>query len=395
MEAFTLCRKVLSQLGEDIPESLQPDQIIEIVVATLQIVNRISDKDLLEMKEMDERLSISMHFYSLMATAGFFRKPEMSPFIACRMVEYTMEKGLCKYSILGFVQFASVLLSSKIGDKKGIKIASQIGKAAMSCSKTRYHTSDILPNLYMGYYGFIAPYTEPLQTCADMLRQGFDAGMSLGESGMAFFNALTHIRTAVHSGDRLPTLLEKVDYYLALANTFQNEIAKAYLSIYRGTISTLMDKGASTRSSPLAIDVSTDTANAKFLEATYFQGAIQAYWQGYSERCQYYIGKFLLCMTSDTWRFQFFTNSVIIVFIHGMNSFQLMKCKSSTRMLAISKKAIRKLKTAASLSSWNFSNKVRYDELMLIFLFSFSLVIFLNSSSLCCNTYPLGSFVRS
>jgi hypothetical protein len=228
-----------------------------------------------------------------------------------------------------------------------------------------------------------------------MLRQGFEAGMTLGESGMALFNALKHIRTAVHSGDRLPTLLEKVDYYLALANTFQNEIAKAYLSIYRGTISTLMDKGASTRSSPLAIDVSTDTANAKILEAMYFQGAIQAYWQGYSERCQYYIGKFLLCMTSDTWRFQFFTNSVIVVFIHGMNSFQLMKCKSSTRMLAISKKAIRKLKTAASLSSWNFSNKVRYDELMLIFLFSFSLVIFLNSSSLCCNTYPLGSFVRS
>jgi hypothetical protein len=38
---------------------------------------------------------------------------------------------------------------------------------------------------------------------------------------------------------------------------------------------------------------------------------------------------------------------------------------------------------------------VRYDELMLIFLFSSLLMIFLISSSLCCNTYPLGSFVRS
>jgi hypothetical protein len=192
-----------------------------------------------------------------------------------------------------------------------------------------------------------------------MLRQGFDAGMSLGESGTAFFNAIRHIRTAVIAGESLPILLEKVDYYLALANTYQNEIAKTYFSIFRGTISTLIDKGVPTSLSPLAIDAPTNIANAQVLEVIYFHRAIQAYWQSHSERCQHYIKKFL-----EKSYHAGELNRMIIVFIHGMNSFELDKRQPSTRRRSISKRAIKELKTAASLSSWNFSNKVRYGQLM-------------------------------
>ena len=358
MEAYTLCHKVLSQLGEEIPESLQPDQITEMVEATSKMVQRISEKDLLEMKEMDERLSITMNFYRIMGHAVYFGKPGMILFVASRMVQLTMENGLCEHSILGFVQFAAIICSSKIA-KKSIERASQIGKAAMSCSRKRYNTATQLPSIYHCYYGFIAFHTEPLQTCADMLRQGFDAGMSLGESDTAFVNAIQHIRTAVIAGESLPILLEKVDYYLALANTYQNEIAKTYFSIFRGTISTLIDKGVPTSLSSLAIDAPTNIANAQVLEVIYFHRAIQAYWQSHSERCQYYIKKFLE-KSYDVGKL----NSMIIVFIHGMNSFQLMKRQSSTKNRSISKRAIKELKTAASLSSWNFSNKVRYGQLM-------------------------------
>ena len=167
-----------------------------------------------------------------MATVEHFApvKPEMSTFIICRMVQYTMEKGLCKYSIAGFVQYAMLLCTSKI-TKVDIEGALRIAKAAMSCSKTRYDRTDQLPFLYCVYYGFVAVYTEPLQTCADMLRQGFDAGMSLGDTCNAFFNSVQHIKTALIVGDRLPTLLKKVDYYLKLASTYQNETLGAFLLI--------------------------------------------------------------------------------------------------------------------------------------------------------------------
>ena len=320
-------------------------------------IERISDIDLLEMKEMDERLRISMNFYSLLATAAFFLNSDMIPFIASRMVWLTMKNGLCIYSIIGFVRFATMICSNKIA-KMDIEGASRIAKAAMSCFRERYNSANMLPALYYVYYAHIAFHTEPLHTCADMLRQGFDAGMSLGESGMAFFNAMQHIETAVVAGDRLPTLLEKVYYYLEQANTYQNEIAKTFLSIFRGTVSTLIDKRQSTRLSPLAIDIPTDTANAHLLESINFHRVVQAYWQGYSERCQHYIGKLPEKSSNSGGKL----NSVIIVFIHGMNSFRLMKKKPTNKLRSISKKSIWVLKTAAIHSCWNFLNKVRYNQ---------------------------------
>ncbi len=306
------------------------------------------------MKEAAERHGIFMHFYSIMGTAAYFGLPEMYPFVACRMVTLTMKSGLCKHSIIGFMHFSGVLSSGKIS-KKCIDDATQIGKVAMSCWKTRYNSSEQLPNLYSLYYGFIAHYTEPLQTCADMTRQGFEAGMSLGDVGSAFLNAYCHIRTAIVAGARLPTLMERVDYYLKLTSTYQQETSKVFLSIFRGTISILIDKGESTSSSPYAITVPTDTTNTSLLESIYLHSAIQAFWQCHHERCQYYIDEFV-SVSCDVWRVQ------LITFLQGVNSFYLMKVKATLSLRTKTRKAIRVVKTAASRSCWNFANKVRCLE---------------------------------
>jgi hypothetical protein len=237
--------------------------------------------------------------------------------------------------------------------KEDIDGASRIGKAAMSCSKKRYHTSEQLPQLYLVYYEFVAPYTEPLLSCANMLRQGFDACMSLGETGIAFLNSVCHIWTAMVAGKRLPTVLEKVDYYLKLANTDQNDIAKTFLSVHRETISILIGNRGSSSSTPFAIDVPTGAQDTTVLEVVYFNRAIEAYWQGYSERCQHFIRKLTLLPSSYFWRLH------IITFIEGMNSFQLLKRTSNGRLRSIPRNAILVLKTAASFSSWNWRNKVR------------------------------------
>jgi hypothetical protein len=371
IDAYTLCHEVLSQLGEEIPDSLQINKRSEMAEATSIMLKSISDSDLLKMKEMDERLSVVMDFYNIIAQVAYFRKPEMLPFFACRMVQLTMEKGLCKSSIIGFISFAMALCEGKI-EKKNIEDASRIGKAAMSLLMKRYHTTGLLPNLYLVYYGYVAFHTEQLQVCADMLQQGFDVGMSLGETGVAFYNSSQHIRTALMAGDRLPTLLEKMDYYLKLANTYQNETAKTFLFFQRETISILMGMEGT------AIDVP-DAASEHFLSAIYFNRAIQAYWQGHSERCQHYITKLALLKNSATSfidgmnSFQFpkkksklssiprnAVNSsrlLFITFIEGMNSFQLPK---RTKFRPTPRNAIIILKNMASLSSWNFLNKVRY-----------------------------------
>ena len=65
MEAYTFCREVLSQLGEEIPASLHPLQLPLLIAGTLPMIRTISEDDLLEMKEMNERLSIILKFYNI------------------------------------------------------------------------------------------------------------------------------------------------------------------------------------------------------------------------------------------------------------------------------------------------------------------------------------------
>ncbi|KAL7543351.1 hypothetical protein ACHAXR_012671 [Thalassiosira sp. AJA248-18] len=356
-DAYIACQEVLSQLGEEIPESLDTKQATKMIEETSKMVQCISETDLLEMKEMDEKLSITLKFYSLMATVSFFAKADMFGFLACRCVQLTMKHGICKYSIMGFVQYSTMFCGNNIA--KDITAASRIGKAAICCMKKRFHSAGLMPKICFAYYGFVAFHTEPLQSCADMLRQGFDAGMSSGESTTAFFNATQHIKTALIAGEKLKTLLEKVDYYLELADQYKNELAKIYLLIFRDTLSTLIDKGESTSLNSTNKNANNENAlkQANFSEVMYFHRAIQAYWLGHSERCHHYVGK-MLQTASAPGRL----NSIMVMFIHGLNSFQVLKRQNTAKLRAIPKNAIATLKAANAHSRWNFRNKVHLLE---------------------------------
>jgi hypothetical protein len=73
----------------------------------------------------------------------------------------------------------------------------------MSCSTMQYCDSELLLNINLVYYSQLAYHNEPFQTCADMSWQGFDAGMSLGETGIAFLHSSLHILSALIAGERL------------------------------------------------------------------------------------------------------------------------------------------------------------------------------------------------
>jgi hypothetical protein len=369
---------VLSLFGEEIPLSLNPVQTYKLIQETSGLVKSLSEIDLLEMKEMDEKLIIVMKFYRSITGAAYMAKREMHPFFACRTVQLTMTRGLCESSIAGLVHFAICM------GQHDIDGASRIGKAAMSCLKKRYHTSEQLPRLYFLYYGSFAHHTEPLQSCADMLRQGFDAAMSLGEIGFAFLNALQHIGSAFFSGERLPTLLDRADYYLELTDVHANDFAKIFHPLYRGMISELIDKGESTNSnchSNVAPDSFVSsilkevvlTAASQFptlmgkyggatliLQVVHFTRAIQAFWQGHTKRCQYHIGKYL-----ETRSDYGLLANTMVPFFDGLNTFRLLNENSKAKRKNIPKSIkndIAVLETAASHSSWNFRNKVRNSQ---------------------------------
>jgi hypothetical protein len=348
MIAYTISREVLSQLGEDIPETLSSYQTTTLMTATIGMVKGISDKDLLGMKEMDSKLAMSMKFYSLIRLAAFLGKPEMVPFLTCRVVQLTMENGLCKHSISGFLTLAALICSKSV-PRKEIATSTKIGKAAMSCFTQRYNTSEQIPVTYGTYYGYVAWRTEPLQTCTKKHGQAFDVGMSLGESGMAFNNSVCQIRSSILAGDRLPSLMEKVDYYIKLADAYNNELGKIFFTIFHSTIAVLINGGDSSHYSAGTLAIQ------RFSEAMHFHSALRTYWQGYYERSQHFVDK-MIKVTAKSEMGQL--SYTFMFFFNGLNTFELMKTKVTNKLRATAMRSLEVLKNASVHSSWNFKNKV-------------------------------------
>ena len=83
MIAYNICREVLSQVGQNIPETVYLHQTTAMTKTAARMVEGLSDKDLLAMKEMEPQLAAVMSFYAAMARVAFYSKPEMVPFLAC------------------------------------------------------------------------------------------------------------------------------------------------------------------------------------------------------------------------------------------------------------------------------------------------------------------------
>ena len=70
----------------------------------------------------------------------------------------------------------------------------------------------------------------------------FTVGLSAGDSAAAFLNSMRLTVTDVLSGDKLPTLLKRIDYHLDMITRFGNKIAGPNLMSNRETVSILIDK---------------------------------------------------------------------------------------------------------------------------------------------------------
>lgn len=94
-----------------------------------------------------------------------------------------------------------------------------------------------------------------------------------------------------------------------------------------------------------------------YTEVKYVHAAIKAFWQGYTERCQHFIDKYLVFHKSNSSSENLMV--VAISFIHGLTTFQLMKKNFSVRLRTTALEVIKVLKHLRKFSRWNFQNKVR------------------------------------
>jgi len=363
-EAYTICCEVLSQLKETIPDYVDMKDLTPMLQETGRMLARMSDADLLGMKETDNSsLRFTLKFYTLLCYISYYCiTSNMLPFACCRMVRLTLEHGVCEDSILGLVSYCGFICHAT-KQASVIREMGRVGKVVMNMLK-RFDSSAIMPNVYHIYYGYIAVHTAPVQLCTDNLRVGFKVAVSSGKyAHVAFFNSIHTARNAFLSGQHLSTLLKEIDYYLQVMTQFRNKIPMPYLRAYRETISILIDKGHSTGSQNKTTGHNGNAATPNAVnaercnETVYFNHILQSFWLGQSERCYHYSKKVL--------EFQFLGshNRLMILFYAALNAFRGLNNKNGsgskfTKAKTLFEEAMSVLRPSLELSPLNFSNKV-------------------------------------
>lgn len=220
------------------------------------------------------------------------------PYHTCRMIRLTLENGVCQDAICGLIQHAAFLCQPWFAVPADVEEACRVGKAAMTLFE-RFDSSEIIPEVFYCYYGFVAVNKEPLQLCTDHLRKGFEVGVSAGDATIACYNSIHLIRTALLGGEELSSLLKEADYHLEVLTSFRIKLSMPYINAYRETISTLIDKGQSTAPQTTesktvipSYEAEPNASNTVYAqrhnETLYFNKVLQSFWLGYSERTHHW-----------------------------------------------------------------------------------------------------------
>ena len=189
---------------------------------------------------------------------------------------------------------------------------------------------------------------QPFQSCADMLRRGFEIGMTTGDTSAAFFNGAQYIQKAYFSGANLLYLKEESAQQLTLIDKYSQSTAKMYTKLMHQTIGTTINKDdVPIRDNFSYVD--------EFSESLIFHRDVQSFWLGRYERCIYYAEKASNLAAIGKLK------SIMVHFYHGISCF-----KSKCRRIGVLKKVIMKsiegIRAAAAESKWNYQNKLHLLE---------------------------------
>ncbi len=393
-EAYTTYKDVLTQLGEEIPECVTPDESKKFIEETTILLSDLSGDSLRAMNEMDESVQIIVKFYSFMAQIAWFMKPEVSagcrcrcsivsdeahcnvtcnlvcqltsinqlkllPFICFRIAKITMEHGLCKYSLVGFIQFAFTLCNAKVlslSTFSTIRLGCKTCDIAMSMLDQCCDYSEIKASVVV-LMSYIYQHCYPIQKVAESVAKGFELGIVSGDTVSAFFNAVQQIRLSVMGGKRLPDLLRETEKYITIAGHHHNSVSKAYLSIHRQTISTLMGinacVGGATDQGERREGADSVYSLRRSVQINFYQ-SLQSFWLGQNERCHHYIEKLLGMSRAGG------LHHILANFFYCLNSFSLSRkgqLIKPAKLKDVSKEALIILREAEELSAWNYKNK--------------------------------------
>ncbi|KAL3805697.1 hypothetical protein HJC23_005941 [Cyclotella cryptica] len=358
--AFTL----LEELDETPPQNVPPAVLHNEVIATKNSLRSYTHDNMKNAPRVsDWNISARMRVLGSMLPALFTSQPQYHPYVACRVINLSIQHGFCSDSPFGLVAYANSLLTTDIDE------AYRWGKLSLSLHET-FESKDKHPRLQCTVYSFLSFFCEPLQAVVDLLRSNYRDALLVGDAYYACVSINFYVRFCLMCGYNLSDLEKE-------CNTFASQMTKltkpsaclAHLGIYEAIIELSASPTVPFSLMP-GLNISTEEDYLHRLESEGMSCALQAgyfnclfvdFWYTKYEEAAIWAEKYK-CRNQN--RFL----DVYHAFYEALSAFQLARTSSEkSKLIEVGHHAISLFTRWANHSTWNFENKLLLLQAELLF----------------------------
>jgi len=166
---------VLAELGETFPVDIDQGVVNKEREKVISIVSQRSVDAILQKRIMDDPIKkAALRFLVIVVRMSYSKNQNLMLVSVMRMVEITMTSGLTPDASFAFASLSFVLYGS--GSHPLSDFCSRVALALLQKFDLE-HSQCVAFSLFF----FVLPYKQPLQSCVDSLRRGYNDGMSVGD----------------------------------------------------------------------------------------------------------------------------------------------------------------------------------------------------------------------
>jgi len=281
---------------------------------------------------------------------------KLFPLIVFRMVQLTVNHGVCRESAFAMATYGMILCLSE----DEIKLGYCFGKLSLSLLE-RFNAKEQHARVFAVVYQFINPFVEPQKACLIGLVRGYEDGMLMGETEWAMINCHCYVFLAFLCGSELESLAKTAKSYLQQMREFK------LLWFSTVPVCQAIENLTTNTGDPTKIE-GREMQEKDFLARTTPQNgtALQVFYV-MQMWLAFYFGKYELAASSYEklgsviWRQRLRGASIVKkTFLSGLIAMALMRKEGKQKKwVCVAKRALSRMKVWAENSSWNFEHKLQ------------------------------------
>ncbi|KAL3928585.1 MAG: hypothetical protein SGBAC_012588 [Bacillariaceae sp.] len=234
-EAVDYCLELLDEMGYRFFrfKHFKRLQVLPVLPRTIEVVKQLPKDFHTKLGRMtdEKKKAVASLLYLLHNSAHHCHRPLLLVLSVCKIVEFTLENGLCDYSAPSFATLSAILMNWK-SDYEG---AAQIAESALALQQHYGRTNAAITSYTV--YGYCLAWSRPLHECAEPYFQIYISGMREGNIEYSLYALIVYFLLIPYVlGKPLSQMLEECPKILAqtedLKQSYHAFQAKCYRQVF-------------------------------------------------------------------------------------------------------------------------------------------------------------------